>query len=105
MSQATVRIPTPLRGFTGGHGELPAEGATVGEVLRVLGERHSGLAERILDGEGRLRNFVNVFVNDQNVRALAGLDSPVPEGAVINIVPAVAGGTPARGAQAGGGGP
>lgn len=92
MSQATIRIPTPLRSFTGGAGEVPVEGATVGEVLRVLGDRHDGLAQRILDAEGRLRNFVNVFVNDQNVRALQGLDSSVPDGAVINIVPAVAGG-------------
>ncbi|HEX9731944.1 MAG TPA: ubiquitin-like small modifier protein 1 [Thermoanaerobaculia bacterium] len=94
MSRATVRIPTPLRTFTGGAGEVPVEAATVGEVLRVLGESHAGLAERILDGEGRLRNFVNVFVNDRNVRVLEGLESAVPDGAVINIVPAVAGGKP-----------
>jgi len=92
MSQATVRIPTPLRGFTGGSGEVPVEGATVGEVLSALADRHAGLAERILDGQGRLRNFVNVFVNDRNVRVLQGLESSVPDGAVINIVPAVAGG-------------
>lgn len=94
MSQATVRIPTPLRSFTGGAGEVPIEGATVGEVLRSLGERHQGLAERILDGEGRLRNFVNVYLGDRNVKSLDGLDSAVEAGAVINIVPAVAGGRP-----------
>lgn len=92
MSQATVRIPTPLRAFTGGAGEVPVAGGTVGQVLHALGERHEGLAERILDREGRLRNFVNVYLGEHNVRTLEGLDSPVAAGAVIHIVPAVAGG-------------
>ena len=92
MSQATVRIPAPLRSFTGGAGELAAEGSTVREVLRTLGERHEGLAERLLDGEGELRNFVNVYLGDRNVRSLQGLDSPISAGVVISIVPAVAGG-------------
>lgn len=92
MSQATVRIPTPLRSFTGGADEVASRGATVGEVLHALGERHQGLVERIVDGDGKLRNFVNVYLDDKNVRTLEGLDSPVREGAVIHIVPAVAGG-------------
>ena len=96
MSQATVRIPTPLRSFTGGAGEVEIEGSTVGDVLRILGERHSGISERILDTSGQLRNFVNVYVDDRNVKSLSGLDSPVESGAVINIVPAVAGGSGGR---------
>ena len=96
MNQAMVRIPTPLRVFTGGAGEVPVEGGTVGQILRTLGERHEGLAERILDPEGGLRNFVNVYLGERNVRNLDGLDSPVTAGAVIHIVPAVAGGRRTR---------
>jgi proteasome lid subunit RPN8/RPN11 len=92
MSNAVIRIPTPLRGFTRGQDEVSVECATVGEALRELGERAPGILERVLDGEGRLRPFVNVFVGPSDVRALAGLESSVPEGAVISIVPAVAGG-------------
>jgi molybdopterin converting factor small subunit len=92
MSRATVRIPTPLRPLTGGQDEVPAAGATVGEVLRDLGTRHEGLLARILDGEGELRSFVNVYLGDANVRTLEGLRSAVGEGSVLHIVPAVAGG-------------
>ncbi|MEM7585489.1 MAG: MoaD/ThiS family protein [Acidobacteriota bacterium] len=92
MSQATVRIPTPLRPLTGGSDEVAATGQTVGEVLSELGSRHSGFLDRILDGQGKLRSFVNVYLGDANVRALEGLDSEVADGAVIHIVPAVAGG-------------
>ncbi len=92
MSQAIVRIPTPLRSFTGGAAEVAAAGATVGEVLNALAREHEGIGERILDGEGHLRNFVNVYVNDQNVRSLDGLESPVEDGVVVHIIPAVAGG-------------
>ena len=92
MSQATVRIPAPLRPFAGGADEVVAQGETVGEVFEALAATHDGLVERILDGEGQLRNFVNVFVDDQNVRSLNGLQSEVKTGALIHIVPAVAGG-------------
>ncbi len=102
MSQATVRIPTPLRALTGGSDEVPAAGATVGEVLQSLGARHNGLLDRILDAEGQLRSFVNVYLGETNVRALDGLDSEVSDGAVLHIVPAVAGGGPAGGRPAGG---
>ncbi len=92
MSMATVRIPAPLRGFTGGAGEVTAHGGTVGEVLRALAESHPGLAERILDGGGELRSFVNVYLGETNVRSLDGLATEVGDGAVLHIVPAVAGG-------------
>jgi molybdopterin converting factor small subunit len=92
MSQVTVRIPAPLRGFTGGAAEVAAEGGTVGEVLQDVGARHDGLLERVMDGDGALRSFVNVYLGDTNVRSLDGLGSKVELGAVIQIVPAVAGG-------------
>ena len=92
MSSATVRIPTPLRSFTGGADEVSCEGATVGELLQQLSERYEGLAERILSDEGGLRPFVNVFLGSEDVRHLEGLDTPVEDGAVLSIIPAVAGG-------------
>ena len=88
----TVRVPTQLRTLTGGVGEIPVEAVTVGEALRALDAAHPGLAERVLDGDGRLRRFVNVFVADEDVRFRDGLDTRVGEGETISIVPAVAGG-------------
>lgn len=99
MSQATVRIPTPLRPLVGGADEVSAEGGTVGDVLRSVGQRHEGLLDRILDGDGQLRSFVNVFVGDANVRSLDGLGTEVSGGSVIHIIPAVAGGRPAGGGR------
>lgn len=96
MTRATVRIPTPLRGYTGGAGELVVEGATVGEVLSRLGEQHDGLLARILDEQGRLRSFVNVFVGRDNVKGRGGLGTPLSDGDVVSIIPAVAGGRAAR---------
>ena len=92
MSQANFRIPTPLRALTGGRDEVAVNGRTVGEALRHLGEQHQGLLERILDGEGQPRSFVNLYLGDTNVRSLEGLETEIAEGAVIQIVPAVAGG-------------
>ena len=94
MSEAVIRIPTPLRAYTGGASEVPVRGATVGQALSALGERHAGLLERVLDPAGRLRGFVNVYVGEQNVRSIDGLDTPLAGGEVISIVPAVAGGLP-----------
>jgi len=92
MSQATVRIPTPLRTFTAGADEVRLHGSTVGELLHALGAAHAGLLPRVLDERGELRAFVNVFVGERNIRNLQGLATLVPEGAVLSIVPAVAGG-------------
>ncbi len=89
---ARVRIPTTLRSLAGGSSEVEADGATVGEVLRALDAAHPGFAERLLDDEGGLRRFVNVFVADDDVRYLQGLDTPVPAGETVAIIPAVAGG-------------
>lgn len=88
----TVRVPTTLRTLTGGLAEVTVEGSTVGEVIKRLEAAHPGFAERLLDGEGGLRRFVNVFVGDDDVRFLSGLDTPVPDGETVSIIPAVAGG-------------
>lgn len=87
-----VRIPTTLRPLAGGSSEVEVDGATVGEVLSNLDAAHNGFADRLLDEQGGLRRFVNVFVADDDVRFLQGLDTPVPAGETVAIIPAVAGG-------------
>ncbi len=87
-----VRIPTTLRPVAGGRSEVEVEGATLAEVLKGLDAAHPGLAERLVDDGGQLRRFVNVFVADDDVRYLQGLDTPVPDGETVSIIPAVAGG-------------
>ena len=87
----TVRVPTQLRTLTGGVGDVQLEGSTVGEVLKALDAAHPGFNDRLFD-DGRLRRFVNVFVADEDVRFLQGLDTPVSPGQTVSIVPAVAGG-------------
>jgi len=88
----TIRIPTQLRQLTGGVGEVSVEAATVGDALRALDSANPGFGERIFDESGALRRFVNVFLADEDVRFLQGLDTPLSDGAVLSIVPAVAGG-------------
>jgi len=88
-----VRIPTTLRTLTGGKSEVEVDGATVGEVISALDAAHPGFADRVLD-DGGLRRFVNVFVADDDVRFLDGLDTKVPDGETVSIIPAVAGGAP-----------
>lgn len=89
---ATVRIPTILRSYTDGAAEVSVDGTTVGEVIRVLDSRHVGIAARIVDDSGQLRRFVNVYVDDDDVRFLDGLETVVVDGATVSIIPAVAGG-------------
>jgi len=88
----TVRIPTQLRELSGGAAEVSAEGDTVAAVLAGLEQAHPGFAERLFDDRGELRRFVNVFVADEDIRFLDGVDTPVAPGATLSIVPAVAGG-------------
>jgi molybdopterin converting factor small subunit len=88
----TVRVPTILRPLTGGAAEVAAEGATLAEVLDALEADHAGIRARVLDEDGKLRRFVNVYVNDDDVRFSDGLATPTPDGASISIIPAVAGG-------------
>lgn len=87
-----IRIPTTLRTLTGGESQVEVEGATVGEALAALDFAHPGFAERLFDDDGGIRRFVNVFLADDDVRYLDGVDTKVPEGETISIVPAVAGG-------------
>ena len=88
----TVRIPTPLRKLTDGQSEVTVDGADLRAVVANLEAAHPGLGDRLLDDTGSLRRFVNVFVRDEDVRFQQGLDTPVGEGDVVSIVPAVAGG-------------
>jgi sulfur-carrier protein len=88
----TVRIPTQLRELSGGVAEVAAEGATVVDVLKDLEAAYPGFAERLFDDQGELRRFVNVFVADEDIRFLDGVNTDVAPGATLSIVPAVAGG-------------
>ena len=92
MGQISVRIPAVLRTFTGGAHELQVAPGTVADVLRELRARHPQLVPRLLTPEGALRPFVNVYVDRANIRSLQGLQTRVPAGTVLNILPAVAGG-------------
>lgn len=92
MPAVTIRIPMPLRAYTGNAGEVSVQAATVAEALARLGAAHDGVLDRVLSPDGELRQFVNVFVGNRNVRSLTGLATPLAEGDVIAIVPAVAGG-------------
>jgi len=87
-----VRIPSQLRTLTGGEAQVTVEGSTVGEVLKALDAAHPGFGDRLFDTDGGLRRFVNVFLADEDVRFLQGLDTPVTGGQTVSIVPAVAGG-------------
>ncbi|MFI1970298.1 molybdopterin synthase sulfur carrier subunit [Streptomyces cinnamoneus] len=87
-----VRIPTILRTYTSGRAEVTVEGATLAEVIASLEAGHPGIAARVLDDSGKLRRFVNVYVNDDDVRFEGGLETPTPDGAGVSIIPAVAGG-------------
>jgi molybdopterin synthase sulfur carrier subunit len=86
-----VTIPTPLRQYTGGKDSVESTGATVSEVLQNLGKQYAGITERMLDA-GKIRRFVNVYVNDEDIRYLNNLDTPVKDGDEVSIIPAVAGG-------------
>jgi sulfur-carrier protein adenylyltransferase/sulfurtransferase len=91
----TVSIPTPLRSFTGGHDAVELAGTTVGEVLDSLLTTHSGLKRHLVQDDGRLRTFVNLYLNDTDIRQLKSVATPVSEGDVLTIVPSIAGGRPA----------
>jgi len=88
-----VRIPTILRTYTDGAKKVEAAGSTLAEVLLDLDTRHPGIRERLVDDKG-LRRFVNVYLNDEDVRFLGGLDSAVKDGDDVTVLPAVAGGAP-----------
>ncbi len=92
MSNITVRIPLPLRSFVGDAAVVDADADTVGAALQQIGARYPGFLQRIVVDAGDLRPYVNVFVGTDNVHSISGLDTPVNDGDVISIIPAVAGG-------------
>ncbi len=87
----TVRIPTPLRTLTGGEDQVQVPGATLREVIETLEQKHPGIRDRLLDDKG-VRRFVNIYVGDEDVRFLDGLETKLSSGTEISIVPAIAGG-------------
>lgn len=87
-----IRIPTPLRKYTQGREEVAVDGASVGAVLEALEQAAPGIRERILDDAGKVRRFVNIFVGDEDIRFLDGLQTPVKDADEVSIVPAIAGG-------------
>jgi len=88
----SVRIPTPLRKLTSGADEVSVEAANVGEMIDQLEAAHAGLKERLCDDAGEIRRFVNVYVNDEDVRFLEGRATALKDGDQVSIVPAIAGG-------------
>ncbi len=88
----TVRIPTTLRPLSGGVSTVQVEGSTLAEILAGLNAAHPGFSDRLLDSEGNLHKFVNVFVADDDVRYMQGLATAVANGQTVSIIPAVAGG-------------
>ncbi len=92
----TVRIPTPLRKYTSGKDEVSAEGKTLKELLQDLEKNYSGIGARIMDEKGAIRRFVNIYLNDEDVRFKSNLETPLKDGDTISIIPAIAGGAPAK---------
>jgi len=88
----TVRIPTTMRPISGGASSVEVPAGTLREVLTALNAAHQGFSERLLDANGDLHKFVNVFVSDDDVRYLQGLDTPCKDGDTVSLIPAVAGG-------------
>jgi sulfur-carrier protein len=88
----TVLIPAPLRRYTGGESKVTAGGTTVSELIESLESAYPGLRDRIVEEDGDIRRFVNVFVNGQNVRKLQGIETALSDGDEVGIVPAMAGG-------------
>ena len=89
-----VRIPTPLQTLTQNQAEVEAEGGTIGEMVADLEARFPGMRARLCDDDGKLRRFVNVYVNDEDVRFLGGEQTALQDGDRVSIIPAIAGGAP-----------
>lgn len=87
-----VRIPTPLQRLTDNRGEVEAAGGTVAELIQQLNQRYPGLKDRLCDESGKVRRFVNIFVNEEDVRFLQGDQTPIKDGDEVSIIPAIAGG-------------
>src|SRR5262245_42545088 len=89
-----ILIPTPLRPYTDKRDAVEAEGATIGELLADLTNRHSGLKAHLFNEQGKLRSFVNVYLNEEDIRYLQREQTPVAPGDTVSIIPSVAGGAP-----------
>jgi len=89
---ATVLVPTPLRRLTGGQAKVEVEGSDIGTLILAIDSQYPGVADKLLDDDGNIKRFINVFVNDSEVRSLQGLHTPVQAGDKVSIVPAMAGG-------------
>lgn len=89
-----VRIPSPLQKLTQNQAEVMCEAKDINEVLADLEKKHAGIRERLCDGEGKLRRFVNVYVNEEDIRFLQGQETALKDGDDISIIPAIAGGAP-----------
>lgn len=92
MSDVTVRVPVPLRTFVDDASVLSVDAATVGAALELIGRKHPLFLQRVVAADFELRPYVNIFVGARNVRASSGLDTPLGDGDVVSIIPAVAGG-------------
>jgi molybdopterin synthase sulfur carrier subunit len=89
----TVLIPTPLQKLTNGNAEVTAEGSTVGEIVDALEAQFPGIKERLCDDSGKLRRFVNVYLNNEDIRFEQNEETPVKDGDELSIIPAIAGGS------------
>jgi molybdopterin synthase sulfur carrier subunit len=87
-----VRIPTPLRPLTKGLGEVEAKAGSITEMIETLNSAHPGLKDRLCDDAGEIRRFVNIYVNEEDIRFLKGKDTSLKDGDEVSIVPAIAGG-------------
>jgi molybdopterin synthase sulfur carrier subunit len=87
-----VRIPTPLRPLTKGQGEVEAQASNIAQMIEMLNEAHPGLKDRLCDETGELRRFVNIYVNEEDIRFLKGKETSLNDGDEVSIVPAIAGG-------------
>ena len=87
-----VRIPTPLRTLTRGQGEVETKGGNIAELIDQLNSSHPGMKDRLCDEKGEVRRFVNIYVNDEDIRFLKGKDTVLKDGDEVSIVPAIAGG-------------
>lgn len=92
----TVRIPTPLRKYTQGKDEVSVEGADLRELLQNLENNYKGIGQRIMDDKGGVRRFVNIYLNDEDIRFKKNLETALKDGDVISIIPAIAGGAPKK---------
>ncbi len=88
----TVRIPSPLRRYTNGQSKVASTGANVDQLIVNLETQHPGIKSRLCDDNGQIKRYVNIFVNDKEIRTLQGAETPVAEGDEVTIVPAMAGG-------------